>query len=83
MPLHGAAAVQGVVVCDGGLLGKRFWSVVIVVMSIQRVPCWGSWRLLLLSKLLQSLLLEDKSSEDEDKAEQGHTQDNDDVNRCL
>ena len=81
-----AVAVLGVDVGDGGNSRHRHSvdSIVVVILSIQRVDGWRTRRQLgMRRKHLHSLILENERREDHYETEQGDGQDDDDVNRGL
>ena len=81
-----AVAVLGVDVGDGGNSRHRYSldSIVVVILSIQRVDGWRPRRQLgMRRKHLHSLILENERREDHCETEQGDGQDDDDVNRGL
>ena len=82
-----AVAVLWVDVGDGGNSRHRYSvdSIVVVILSIQRVDGWRTRRqnLGLRRKHLHSLILENERREDHCETEQGDGQDDDDVNRGL
>ena len=81
-----AVAVLGVDVGDGGNSRHRHSldSIVVVILSIQRVDGWRTRRQLgMRRKHLRSLILENERREDHCETEQGDAQDDDDVNRGL